>query len=152
MSTPSSRASRRALGAAKTRPSGVSVSSASPDASVSATCSCESVSSSDFGALGRRLRRFLFFAFHVEREEDVADRNDLALLGEQFADGSVDRRGNLDDRLVRLDFGDRLVLGDGISLFDLPTDEFALGDAFADVGQFEFAYHVRSSPRRGCPL
>ena len=48
-----------------------------------------------------------------------------------------DRAGQLHRRLVGHDVGEDLVLGDMIADLDVPGDQFGLGGAFTDVGQFE---------------
>jgi len=64
--------------------------------------------------------------------------------------GPVDRRGHLHECLIGLDFRDRLVLTDRVARLDEPRDQLALGDTLADVGEFEFANHVRTLRRPGC--
>jgi hypothetical protein len=58
----------------------------------------------------------------------------LAVHGD---DGSGDRGGQFDGGLVGHDLGQKLVLGDRIADRDVPADQFGLGRAFADVGEFE---------------
>ena len=49
--------------------------------------------------------------------------------------------GQLDDRLGRLDLGDRLVERHRVALGDEPLDELGLGQALAEVGKTELGDH-----------
>jgi hypothetical protein len=91
----------------------------------------------------RRLRAPVLVALvrHVERDDDVAHGDDLALLGEEFGHGPVVRRRHLDQRLIGFDLGDDLVLRDRVAGRDVPLDQFALRDPLADVRQFELLSH-----------
>ena len=64
----------------------------------------------------------------VEMESPVAGKV-IELAG--------DRRFHFDRRLVGHHVGDLLVLGDRVADLDVPGDNLGLGNAFADVGQFE---------------
>jgi hypothetical protein len=64
----------------------------------------------------------------------------------EFVDGPVVGRGEFDQRLVRLDLGDRLVFRHRIAHLDQPLDEFALRDPLAHVRQPELADHARTPP------
>ncbi len=54
-------------------------------------------------------------------------------------DAARERRGDLDARLVGLDFQQRRVLGDVLPLRDEDLDDLGLGQALAEVGQGEGA-------------
>ena len=63
-----------------------------------------------------------------------ADRDGLPFGYEDAGERALERRGDLDDRLVRLDLDDRLVAGDEVAELLQPADDLALGHALADVG------------------
>ena len=84
-------------------------------------------------------------ALELERDNDAPDRHDFALLGVQLGDDAVDRRGDLDEGLVRLDLGEWLVLRNLVADGDEPLDDLPLGDAFADVGELELSRHGQNS-------
>ena len=63
-----------------------------------------------------------------------ADRDGLPFGHEDAGERALVRGGDLDDRLVRLDFDDRLVAGDEVAELLQPADDLALGHALADVG------------------
>ena len=77
----------------------------------------------------------------ADQGESRADRGDLALAHDDAQDDAVDRRADLDGRLVGLDLDDRLVLGDRVSLAHEPAGDLALGQALAEIRQRERVRH-----------
>ena len=72
-----------------------------------------------------------------EPHDRRADRHRLADLGAEPQDLAVDRRRDLDRRLVGHHGGEQLVLAHEVADLDVPFDELGLGDAFADIGQLD---------------
>ena len=76
-------------------------------------------------------------ALDVEADQGAADRNLLSGRAVKRGDDARDRRSQFDSGLVGHDLGEQLVLLDRVTDRDMPGDQFGLGRAFADVGQFE---------------
>ena len=89
------------------------------------------------GSRRGRSRRLIALALDIERHQRSADGELLAGFAVQGDDGPGDGGGQFDRGLVGHDLGEELVLGDRVADLDVPADEFGLGGAFADVGQFE---------------
>ena len=66
-----------------------------------------------------------------------SDRDQIANLACQLDNDARYRRFHLDGRLVGHHVGQLRVFLDALANFDVPGDDFGLGDAFADVGQTE---------------
>jgi hypothetical protein len=73
----------------------------------------------------------------ADRDDRGPDRDGLTLGGEELADRAGERRGQLDERLGRLDLDEHVVDLDGVAGRDAPLDDLGLGEAFADVRQVE---------------
>ncbi len=69
----------------------------------------------------------------VHDDDRHADLDDGPDLGEDLGDHAREGRGELDERLGRLDLDDRLVHGDTVADSDVPRDDLRLGEAFAGV-------------------
>jgi hypothetical protein len=105
------------------------------------------------GARWRLERRFLVwlsrrrrcvsdgFALVADHDEHGSHGRHLALADEDPQDGPRGRRRNLDGRLVRLDFDQRLVLGHLLTLGDEPARDLSLRQPFTQVGQLELVRH-----------
>ena len=66
-----------------------------------------------------------------EREDDLANFDLLAFLDFDLFDDAADRRGNLDDGLVGLQFHHRLAFGNLRAGSDHQADEIALVEIFS---------------------
>ena len=93
--------------------------------------------------LGGRIARALDLELH-QRGADGQLLARFAVGGEHLAG---DGRGQFDRGLVGHDVGDDLVLGDHVADLDVPADQFGLGGAFTDVGQFEDVAAHLSAPQ-----
>ena len=89
----------------------------------------------------------------VDRQDDGADLDLVALLDANFLDRAGDRRRHLDGRLVGLEFQDRLIAGDGVAHLDHHVHHVAAGDVFAKLRDFEFSHGTmpRRSPDSASP-
>ena len=70
------------------------------------------------------------------------DRDHVALGEEEVAEDASHRTGDHDRGLVGHDLDEVLFLGDGVTGLDVPLDDLAFGDAFANVREQEL--HVAS--------
>jgi hypothetical protein len=77
-------------------------------------------------------------ATDLEARDHALDRSNFAFFVAELGDGSVDRRRDRHGRLVRHHLDEVLLLLDGVTNGNLPGDDLALGDAFADIGHLEF--------------
>jgi hypothetical protein len=68
-------------------------------------------------------------------------------------------RGKISDGFVGFDLSEVLILPNDVPLLDIPLQQLNLGDAFADVREFEFTCHALTSravekgiesPRKPC--
>jgi hypothetical protein len=96
--------------------------------------------------LGRRLgaRRHIVRCRRgavADDDDDLPDRDDLALAREDLRHGSGRGGGDLDCGLVRLDLDERVVLGHDLSLCDEPAGDLPLRQTLAQVGQLELVRH-----------
>ena len=76
-------------------------------------------------------------AFDLQPDQRRADRDGVADLGAEPDHLAVDRRGDLDGRLVGHHRGEHRVLAHDVAGLHVPFDELGLGDALADVGQLD---------------
>jgi hypothetical protein len=91
-------------------------------------------------------RRDAVLALRGHGDDGGAHLDGVALGDQQLADDARIGRGQLDERLRRLDLDDDLVDLDGITRGDLPRDDLRFGEAFADIRQRELGRaHARSS-------
>ena len=101
-----------------------------------------------FGRDGRRIHRRAGrpFAGHVDRDDRGAHVHRLALGDQQVSHHALERAGQLDDRLGRLDVHDDLVDLHAVAGLDPPADDVRLGQPLAHIGQPELASlcHLRS--------
>ncbi len=125
-STPSSSATRRTSGVARTR----SVAGAAGAAGAAA--------GSARGAFLGGGRRGAVAADHDQHRPDGDGR---ALLDEDLRDGPGGGRRDLDRRLVRLDLDERLVLGHLVADRDEPAGDLSLRQPLAEIRQLELVRH-----------
>jgi hypothetical protein len=92
-------------------------------------------------------RRRGLVAGHRDHDERAADRDDVSRRGVQGLHGAGEGRRQLDDRLGRLDLGDRLIEGDLVTLGDEPLHDLCLGQPLTEVGQAELRVHSATSER-----
>ena len=72
--------------------------------------------------------------------QPLADNRDLfaiADLAREFDNDTRYRRFHFDGRLVGHHIGELGIFLDAFADLDMPSDDFGLGNAFADVGQTE---------------
>ena len=77
----------------------------------------------------------------ADHDEHRADGDDLALGDEDPGHGPGGGRRDLDRGLVGLDLDERVVLGELLPLGHEPAGDLALGEALAEVRQFELVRH-----------
>jgi hypothetical protein len=77
----------------------------------------------------------------VDDDEDLADRDDVAVLVVDLGDRAGARGGELDGGLIGHHLDEGLVELDGVTDLDLPTDDLALDNTFADIGHVEVERH-----------
>jgi len=83
---------------------------------------------------------------HLYLHDRRADSYGVADFGAEPGDGSFDRRGDLDGRLVGHHSGEDGVLAHQVADFDVPLDEFCLGNAFADIRHLDDEFgHAHAS-------
>src|SRR5439155_22679625 len=81
-------------------------------------------------------------AFLVDHDVHLADRANVAVLVVDLRDRPGARRRQLDRRLVGHHLDERLVELDLVADLDLPRDDLALDDAFADIRHVEVEAHL----------
>ena len=73
----------------------------------------------------------------ADGDDGGADVDGCSLVDEDGADDAGEWRGQLDQRLGRLDLDQHVVDGNGVADGDLPLHDLGLGETFADVGEVE---------------
>ena len=91
------------------------------------------------GCGGRRRQPILTTVFNGEQER--VERHGLAFLDVEREDGPSGGRGNFDDGLVGLHFGDGLIKRDRVAGLDQPAHQLGLDHALAQIGQMELYSH-----------
>ena len=95
---------------------------------------------------GRRRGRRRGVAVFVDRDQQLADGDDLAGFPAERHHDAGGRRRHLHHRLVGLDLDDGLVLDDVVADGDEPRDDLGLGQALADVDESELHRHRAHHP------
>ena len=91
------------------------------------------------GGRGSRLGGGSGRAF-IDLPEQPADRNGFAILGDDFAERTCRRRGDLDCHLVGFEFDQRFVHRNGVAGFLEPAADGGLGHGLAERRNANFSH------------